>query len=252
MIESALYLEPIRLDPAQHRAKKVVELTDFSVAGRMHMAFITAIEFPQAALEFPIVFIPTGERDARGRPGVSPVVLLGLVAGENLHVDGSRWDARYIPAFIRRYPFFSAEIAGETSPAVFVDAAWSGFSDGDGEALFEAGDKPAPALARVLQFLERFDLEAQRTLEFCARVVELDLLKEMKADISLPGGGKLAVEGFLTIDDDRLLAIPDADVIELHRSGLLMLMQLHLLSLANVRLMAERKSKRLEREAAGA
>lgn len=250
MIESALYLQPVRLDPAQHRAKKIAELTDFSVAGRMHMAFITAIEFPQAALEFPIVFIPTGERDARGRPLVSPIVLLGLVAGENLHVDGSRWDARYVPAFIRRYPFLRAGVVGESTPVVLVDAAWRGFSDFDGEALFEAGDKPAPALVRVLQFLERFDLEAQHTLAICERVVELDLLKEMKADIALPGGGKLAVEGFMTIDEDRLQAIPDADVVELHRSGLLMLMQLHLLSLANVRHMAERKSKRLAAVAA--
>jgi hypothetical protein len=35
-----------------------------------------------------------------------PVVLLGMRDKENLYVNESnQWEAKYIPAFIRRYPF---------------------------------------------------------------------------------------------------------------------------------------------------
>jgi hypothetical protein len=55
---------------------------------------------------------------------------------------------------MRRYPFFSAEITGETPPTVFVDAAWSGFSDDSREALVEAGDEPAPRFRGRIQLVD--------------------------------------------------------------------------------------------------
>ncbi len=252
MIDAALYVEPVWLDPAYHRNYKIVELTDFSIAAKMHAAYLTATEFPQASVELPVLFIATGERDPAGRAVVSPIVLLGVVPGENLQVEGGRWDARYIPASIRRYPFFSSGLASETPSRVFVDSAWSGFSQGAGEPLFDAGDKPTPALQRVLDFLGRFETETQRTRAFCTRVVELDLLKEMKVDLTMGNGEVLTVDGFLAVEEEKLQALPDAVVLELHRNGMLMLLQLHLLSLTNMRHMIERKWRRVQLAAAAA
>lgn len=244
MINSALYREPELLDPARHRGLKMGTLADFSITKGMHGAFITVTEMPQAGLEFPIVFIHSGERDAAGRPTVSPIVLLGLSANENLFVDGARWDARYIPAFIRRYPFLTATLRNAGTTGVMVDRAWSGFSEQDGEALFEADDQPAPALQRAMEFLQMFETEAQRTRSFCARLAELDLLREMKADATLPQGQTLSVDGFLVVDEEKLLKLDESVVIETHRNGMLMLLHLHLASLANMRHMVERKARR--------
>ena len=108
---------------------------------------------------------------------------LGLVANENLQLNGTRWDARYVPAFIRRFPFLTAGVQGSAAPGVFVDAAWKGFSDTEGEALFDADGKPTEVLANAVQFLQRFDEEQQRTRLFCSRILELDLLKEMQAEL---------------------------------------------------------------------
>ena len=244
MINSALYREPELLDPARHRGLKMGTLADFSITKGMHGAFITVTEMPQAALEFPIVFIHSGERDAAGRPTVSPIVLLGLAVNENLFVDGARWDARYIPAFIRRYPFLTATLRHAGTTGVMVDRAWSGFSEREGEALFEADDQPAPALQRAMEFLQMFETEAQRTRSFCARLAELDLLREMKADATLPQGQTLSVDGFLVVDEEKLHKLDDMIVIEAHRNGMLMLLHLHLASLANMRHMVERKARR--------
>lgn len=241
----SLYQRSIPLDPAVHRDRKIAPLTDFSIAKGLHAVFVTATEFPQAALEFPIVFVETGRHDPTGRPMMSPVALLGLSHGENLHVEGTRWEARYIPAYIRRYPFSTAAMPGASGINVLVDEAWSGFSDHAGEALFEAGDAPAPALKRAMDFLERFELEAERTRAFCERLVMLGVLKEMKADATLPNGQTLSVDGFHAIDEDKLHALADATVLELWRTGLLMLMQVHLMSIANIRHLVNKKAARL-------
>ena len=96
-----------------------------------------------------------------------------------------------------------------------------------------------------MDFLERFELEAERTRSFCERVVMLGLLKEMKADATLPNGETLSVDGFHTIDEDKLRALPEATVLELWRNGLLMLMQVHLMSIVNIRHLVNRKAARL-------
>ncbi|MGZ5154810.1 MAG: SapC family protein [Caldimonas sp.] len=241
----SLYHRSIPLDPALHRERKIVPLSDFSIARDLHAVFVTATEFPQAALEFPIVFVETGRHDPAGRPVMSPVALLGLSHGENLHVEGSRWDARYIPAYIRRYPFSTAAMPGASGINVLVDEAWGGFSDHAGDPLFDAGGAPAPALKRAMDFLERFELETERTRAFCERLVMLGVLKEMKADATLPNGQTLSVDGFHAIDEDKLHALPDATVLELWRTGLLMLMQVHLMSIANIRHLVNKKAARL-------
>jgi len=242
---SALYRRPELLDAQQHRHLRLKELTDWSVARELHAMFIAATEFAQAALDYPIVFVQGTGKDTKGRTLVSPVVLLGLQPGENLYVNGAKWDARYLPAFVRRYPFFSAPVQGLDRPGVFIDAAWSGFSDTEGVPLFEADNAPTPALRNAIDFLERFEAESTRTTEFCARLLDLGILKDMRADVQLLGGRQITVEGFQAIDEDKLQNLPDKLVVELHRKGLLMLMQVHLLSLANLRHLVQKKTDRI-------
>ena len=235
---SALFRAPEPLDAARHGALRLSPLRDFSIASRLHAVFVAATEIPEAALEYPIVFVQAGDLDAEGRPAVSTVALLGLAAGENLFVEGSRWTADYLPAFVRRYPFVSSS----TGP--MIDVAWSGLSPTAGEPLFDAQGRPSAVLDQALDFLGRFDAEARRTRAFCTRLVELDLLRPMQADATLPDGQRLTVEGFRVIDEERLLALPDAQVLELHRSGMLMLVHLHRASLARMRQLVERKARR--------
>ncbi|MCW5666574.1 MAG: SapC family protein [Piscinibacter sp.] len=252
MINSALYREPVLLEPARHRPLKIGTLADFSIARGMHAVFLAATEIPQAALEFPVVFVHTGVRDEAGRATVSPIALLGLSQGENLFVEGTRWEARYIPAFIRRYPFLTANLRGAPAPGVMIDRAWTGFSETEGEPLFGDDGQPAPALQRAIEFLDRFETEAQRTQLFCARIAELDLLKEMKADATLPDGMTLSIDGFYVIDDEKLRALADAPVLEMHRNGMLALLNLHLASTNHLRAMVERKARRAQAAKDGA
>jgi len=245
LIKSALYREPQVFDATVHRHKKLQPLTDYSVAKDMHAVFLAATEFPAAALSFAIIFVHTGETLEDGKSMIAPVALLGITDHENLHVDGTRWDAGYVPAFIRRFPFLTAGLPECDKAAVFVDAAYPGFNDHEGDALYHAEGKPTPVLQRAMEFLQQFDMEQHRTRQFCLRVLELGVLKEMSLSATLPNGQELKIDGFLTVDEDKLNALPDATVLELHRTGMLMLLHVHLASLGNLRPLLERKARRL-------
>ena len=119
-------------------------------------------------------------RRTRGPPaGVADRAARPAAAGENLYVNGAQWTratSRRSSAAIRS----SARRCGELDrPGVFVDAAWSGFS----EAPASRCSRPATSRRRrssAMEFLERFELESARTMAFCARLLDLDLLKDMR------------------------------------------------------------------------
>jgi hypothetical protein len=243
--EFSLYREPIVLESVKHRHLKLAQVVDHSVASNMQACFLAAAEFAQAAREYPIVFVRS---QLEGQQLVQPIAILGVTERENLFVEaapGSLWDARYMPAYVRRYPFWATRVDGTQTQAVMIDAWWKGFSETEGDPLYEADGRPAKRLAEAVGFLERFDVEAEHTLAVCKRLVELDLLREMTVTATLPGDTKLALDGFLAVDEAKLLALPDAQVAELHRSGTLGVVYAHMASLGNLQALLDRKARRM-------
>jgi hypothetical protein len=66
----------------------------------------------------------------------------------------------------------------------------------------------------------------------------------MRFEATLPDGASVGVEGFLTIDEKRFAELPDAEVIKLHKSGMLGLVHAHRLSLSNMRRLAQWHAQR--------
>ena len=133
------YERPVLLDRERHRRRRVQPATGFAFARKAHSLVLTAVEFNEACKEYAIVFTrsPVGK--------VVPVAMLGLRAGENLFVgDDGRWDARYVPAFVRRYPFVLAQAPGEQQLAVCVDEAFAGWNISEGEPLFDEQGADTP------------------------------------------------------------------------------------------------------------
>lgn len=247
MINALLHRQPVATDRSEHRFVRMkVPVTDWSVAARLNSMFVAVTEFAAAAREFPIVFVRTGA-EAGGKPDIAPIAVLGLVAEENLFVDGTAWRAGYMPALLRFYPFCIGRLDDERF-AICFDAAWAGVSGTEGERLFSAEGEPTPMLEDVRRNLEQLDADAQRTRTVCRRLRDLDLLREMRLDATLPSGDKLSVDGFLTVDEQRLNDLPDAQVLELHRSGVLGLIHAHHLSLGAMRKLLD---LHLQRRAAG-
>ncbi len=234
MINQNLHKQPTALDSALHRNLKLrLPITDWTLAGNLNAMFVAAAEFGDVCREFPIVFVRAG-KEADGSDAIAPIAVFGLTDKENLYVSGARWRANYMPAVLRAYPFCIARI-DDARFAICVDTAWSGTSVLEGQALFTEAGEQAELMKEMTKHLEALEGEIQRTRLVGKRLLELDLLREMRFDATLPDGRQHTVDGFLTVDDQKLTELPDAVVGELHRNGILGLVHLHWVSLGNMR-----------------
>lgn len=227
MAELLFYQRITPLDKDQHRHLRIGEIREFSFAAKTNSVPLTAVEFFEAAREYPIVFAGNAEAPL-------PAALLGLRTEENLFLtaDG-RWDARYIPAFVRRYPFVLAP-AQDQQLLVCVDEGNPAVGAGEGQALFTQEGEPTPFLQNAVQFLRQFQTEAEQTRQFMLKLKELDLLQEVSARAELKSGTSYQLNGFSVVNEARYRALDKDTVDELFRKGWIALIDAHLLSLGNL------------------
>jgi len=232
--ETIYYEKPVLLNRDKHRGRRIRPSASFAFARNANSVYLAGAEFPEACKEYAIVFT----RQAGGK--VAPVVVLGLRNRENLFVDGQgRWTAAYVPAFVRRYPFVLAELPGEQM-GVCIDEAFPGLNDTEGEPLFDDQGRNTPFLQNALDFLQRYQQEYLRTQAFCQRLEQAGLLVEMSARADLLDGRTFTVAGLMVVDEQKLHALPDEQVLALFRGGELHLLSMHLLSLSNLRRLVDR------------
>jgi hypothetical protein len=243
MINENLHKQVVALDRVKHRDLKLdLNTRDLSTVDTLNAFFVAGTEFSDACKEFPVVWVAAGTDDA-GKPQVAPIAVFGLQQGKNLCTDANGWRTRYVPAVLRLYPFALARVA-PTEMVVCFDERWPGFGS-QGEALFDGAGEPTEFTKKVQQQLETFEAEVERTRLAGAVLVEKGLLRDMRFDATLPDGSKLTVDGFLTIDEEKLGKLSDADVVALSRNGLLGLIHAHQISLGNMARLVEWHVERL-------
>ena len=168
--------------------------------------------------------------------------MLGVRTEENLYVtkEGG-WQAKYIPAFVRRYPFvFFSRDDGKTF-TLCIDEAFPGFNQsGRGKRLFDDDGKPTPYVENVLKFLGQYQREFQRTQAFCKKLKDLNLLGPMQAQIKLGSGERMALGGFSVVDRARLKTLSDNVLAQLVQSDELALIYAHLVSMRNFETVRDR------------
>lgn len=238
MANLLFYKKPVPLNKNDHKDKKISSAgRTFTFAGQTNSVIVAGVEFSEAAKEYPIVFAQAGDN-------VIPVALLGLRNEENLFVqpDGS-WDAQYIPAFVRRYPFVLAETGEAGQRAVCIDEAYEGFNDTEGEALFE-GEETTPILQQAMDFLEEYQKQYVRTEAFVKRLRDNDLLMQLNAKVDLEDGQQFGLTGLMAIDERKLLQLDDEKALTLFRSGELSWVYCHLMSLGCMGRMVGRISQK--------
>lgn len=222
------YESAVPLNSGRHRDWSFAPVPDFAFAAGVNAVPLTAIEIPAAASEYAIVFTGAGE-------DVMPVAVLGVRRDQNLYVSAdARWQAKYVPAFIRRYPFVFATSADKQTLTLCIDETHPGFnSEGRGERLFAEDGKPTPYAERVLDFLKEYQAHFERTRHFGRRLRDLGLLEPMEAVVTLPGGEKVPMNGFFGVSREKLRALEGADLAALAKTDELELVYLHLASLRN-------------------
>ncbi|WP_227698654.1 SapC family protein [Sphingomonas hengshuiensis] len=232
------YRAPQALSLERHRDWRL-RMGDYRFAARTPYVPMVIGEFVAAARHYPILFA-----DAE-LP--SPVALLGL-GEDNLFVTDGAWtEGMHVPAYVRRYPFGFVATGDTEQFALIADTASERFADSgdEGVALFEDG-KPSALTHQALEFCEFYRRDAAATAAFCKALKASDLLVSRRADVTLPDGRKLGIDGFLVVDPARFAALDDATIVAWHKSGWLALVHSHLASLDHFNTLLARQSARTE------
>jgi hypothetical protein len=234
--------KPVALNRHTHRELRFQRAGGFGFAAGMHAAPLGVSEFFAAAKEYAIVFVITEQ----GEP--KPMVVLGLKPEENLFIsrDGE-WNARYLPAAVRSYPFAFIETVDRSSLQILIDEAYPGFGMAEGTALFSDAGEPAPELENKLKFLQAHQADIFLTRRLGVELSRLALLTERSAQLRVDADAQFNLNGFWIVDEAKLNALDDVELLRLARAGHLALITAHLLSISNLGLLAPKLKQLADR-----
>jgi hypothetical protein len=223
------YKSVVALDRQAHARLKLRPSDNFDFTADAALIPLLTAEFGPICHEYPIAFMRESSTSE-----VIPVALTGMPQGKNLFVDSTgRWQARYLPAYVRRYPFVFVETTPQNY-TVCIDPTSRCFDESQGQPLFGADGEPSNTLQDVIKALSDYQNMMQATRTFMSRLAAADLLMEANAKADLPDGRSLLWRGFWIVEEAKFRQLPEATLKEWFSTGELGLIYAHLLSLGNL------------------
>lgn len=220
------YQKPVVLDREQHKTLRVKPGNALFAIKKQSIPLVAA-EFPEACLEYPLVF-------AKGQDGQwLALALTGLKADTNAFVnEQGQWMARYVPASVRRYPFILAESDKDLlSLAIDMDSPHVG---GEGELVFNEKGEPTEFIQKLMPQLADFQNQANLTSAMLKKLDDAGLLTQQNMQVASGDQRKAVVEGVWMVDEIKLRNLPDDQVLALFKSGELALIHAQMISLRNL------------------
>lgn len=235
--------QTVLLDNVNHHDLKIKTGYSANYGDAVNMAMVFPTEFVFAQREYPILF----RRESNG--DYQAVVLLGFDKGENLFLDASGWNARYVPAVQARGPFLIGlhgrnDGPAEPEPMIHVDLDHPRVSRSEGEPVFLRHGGHSPYLERVNQVLQLLFHGAELAQPMFAAFERDGLIEAMEATVSLDERTQYALPDFHTINTDRLAALDGDTLARLNREGFLQLAVMVANSLGNLEWLIELKNRK--------
>lgn len=214
----------------------------FGFARNMNSILLMATEFFHAAKQYPIVF---------GREGASgayiPLIITGLEEKENLFIDADgQWlRGNYIPAYVRRWPFYSVPLKKEVDKyVVCVDPA--GLEPAEKPFIDEKGEQ-TQLWKDTDRMINEMDGAVRLTKEMMETLAELDLIAPFEAHAKTRTGGTVRFGHMFRVDEERLNKLSGKQLKDLMAKGFLSRVYAHLMSLENFQKLIDLHVARLER-----
>jgi hypothetical protein len=203
---------------------------------------ISYAEFGITSRDYPIVFASTDE----GKTFV-PVVVVGLVSGENLFIQNGAWvPSVYVPAYVRRYPFCMSRVTIDSVvQEERLTCVEKEYASDKGELMFDAKGEPLPQWQPIQRLLNEYEADLERTREMCGILADYALLEPFAMQATMKAGGSMNLTGMHRIDEKKLEFLTATQLKNLLKKGVLGRMYVHLLSLDNFGRMLDRKAARL-------
>jgi len=227
-----MYTDMQVLNHEKHQKLRLLGVDKYNFANKLMSIPISLFEVNNIAREYPIVF-PDGAN--------TPHAILGTEKEHNLFVDKTgRWNAKYIPASIRHYPFKLApfpnnEDKSKTNFALVYDAASGLFSEKKGELIYNEDKSLTDAVKPYIALLELLASRDAATKNTVKLIEELGILVDKTVLVKDANGIEKGISGVRVIDVQKFNDLPGKAMNELRTSGGFRLIYAHFISLGNLR-----------------
>lgn len=233
-----MFKQVVPITKERHEKIKVKAIENFQFVKNINMASIMVHEFSRAASVYPIIFVEDKQKDK-----FKPVVLLGLEEGENLFVQGDKWQASYIPAIIRRYPFALAKMEEEGRFAVCIDEKSEYVNKKEGQSLFEKNGEPAEIMERVKRYLAELQQMDLFTDACCKYLGEKNMFTPLNMKVRIGNELKNITGGYI-VNEERLNSLSDETFLEMRNNKYIPVVYAHLSSISQIERLLNFKEKK--------
>jgi SapC len=209
----------VELSRSEHAGLRIrADLVEATTASQ-HLIPVVVSEFRKAATQYPLVFAKNPET---GRFG--SYVLNGLGVEENLFWSGTELNVAYVPLNVRRQPFFVGTDDAPQAPAtnvLCIDLDSPCVDASGAKTIVNPDGSDSAYLQEILSILGELVAGKQRTEQFIASLLSLDLLAPIVLEIVLDDGTPLQVQGLYGLDEEKFRQLDAAKITSLWRAGYL-------------------------------
>jgi len=235
------------LSQSEHAKLRVITERSADYGDNLMYAMTFPLEFRNIESCYPIFFAKDGESGQ-----FYPLALFGFQRDENLYLKGNVWDATYMPMMVERNPFLigfqqSPDVEnGEKRPVVSINVESPRVSETEGEALFTDSGEPSEYLQKSMENLQTIHRGHEQNKTFIAALLENDLLEGFNLDITLKDGSNNRLEGFYTINEEKLAGLQAETLGQLHEQGFLQAIYMAVASFSRVSGLIAKKNASLD------
>lgn len=232
------YKSLVPFDREKHRNLSVAESKRGEFSAGLHGVQVLVPEFTHVARHYPLVF---AQDPATGK--YVALAVTGMDPGVNLFVDAQgRWTEHcYVPAYVRRWPFFTSPITGKEESLVLVD---EGGLEAGSAPLCDADGKDTEHWRRYEQLLRELEAARKQHDRLLETLTSNRLLTPFEAHAFPKGGRDLHLTGMFRVDEDRLNRLEPRVLRGMMKRGELSRIYAHLISLDNFRHLMDRAAAR--------
>lgn len=189
------------IDDVLHQELRV----DFQVArraARQEVIPVVISEFHSLMFHYPIVFVKDSETGE-----FTCAVLLGINSAANLLDEKDVANDEILPLNIRRLPLVAiAPPEGETRPLIAINMASSGIGQGD-YVFKRKSDSFEAAIFSLGELYEGYT----ETRDYVKKIVKLDLISKLQAEIRHADKPVQILEGLYAIDLNKIAQLAERD-----------------------------------------
>jgi hypothetical protein len=204
-------------------------------------------EFINLAVQYPIILT---KNDNTGQFVFS--AMLGFEKNENLFWQQEQWQGLYVPLQVRRQPFFiesnnQQDNANQQNNelTVCLNTESPSLSNETGEALFDVNGQESTYFKTVKENLSQLLMGEKENNLLLKSLTSMELIQPISLDITFVDQSATKLTGLYTIDQDKLGALTNEQIITLYQAGLLPSIYTMITSLGQVHALIDLKNKRL-------